>query len=691
MRRIRHALLTLLLAVSPLALVAERLLYDFSSNDNTATLSIQSGKAEINEDGLFIEATPHEAIELTFEGDFDFSDWIYLSWDMEYRSSPEARFDINITGEYKDVPWGPRKFKQTHSGFLKNKETRRFDCTLVRTYNSTPMTPLTKEFTAMNAYPNGLSFNHHGIIPPGVKSVSFRMEPNNTTRKLWIREIRLIRPAQHPLHAKHKDAFFPFIDAYGQFKHETWPGKIMHDDDFKQSLQAEDQFFKEHPRPKHVSKYGGNKEGPRLHATGRFRVGQHEGRWTLVDPEGYLFVSTGVNFVGSALTSTKVHERSHYFEGLPPIDGMFSNCYKHSKQSFNHGEANLIRKYGQQYESAYVERCLKRLQHWGFNTLGGWSVDSFTGIPESLRIPYTLNLNVTWKLPRPWINKKMMDVYDPRWKQQLEAEFAAYSKRVKDDPWLIGAFVNNELHWEKPNAFAKSLLSMEMAVPGKQRYIECLKEELQTIEIFNQRTGACVASWDALLQTSLPNSITLEAFESINIKNYQQMVEHYFSTIRQMFDRYLPEVLYLGCRFHAGFTHEHNFSIAAKYVDVLSINIYTDAVSNYRYPREFDQIDLPYIVSEFHFGALDRGMFGTGLNFAADQRNRGERYRIYMDSVLADPKCLGAHWFMMADEATAGFNGNESYNSGFLSVADQPYYEFLEQVIAYNNGLYSRF
>jgi hypothetical protein len=225
---------------------------------------------------------------------------------------------------------------------------------------------------------------------------------------------------------------------------------------------------------------------------------------------------------------------------------MFSDCYKHGKQSFNHGEANLIRKYGQQYESAYVERCLKRLQHWGFNTLGGWSIDDFSGIPESLRIPYTLNLNVTWKLPRPWINKKMMDVYDPRWEQQLEAEFAAYSKRVKDDPWLIGAFVNNELHWEQPKAFAKSLLSMEMAVPGKQRYIECLREELQTINI-------------------------------------------------------------------------------------------------------------------------------------------------YMDSVLADPKCLGAHWFMMADEATAGFNGNESYNSGFLSVADQPYYEFLEQVIAYNNGLYSRF
>jgi hypothetical protein len=72
-------------------------------------------------------------------------------------------------------------------------------------------------------------------------------------------------------------------------------------------------------------------------------------------------------------------------------------------------------------------------------------------------------------------------------------------------------------------------------------------------------------------------------------------------------------------------------------------------------------------------------------------REELQTINIYMDSVLADPKCLGAHWFMMADEATAGFNGNESYNSGFLSVADQPYYEFLEQVIAYNNGLYSRF
>jgi hypothetical protein len=37
--------------------------------------------------------------------------------------------------------------------------------------------------------PNGLSFNHNGIIPQGVKAVTFRLEPSETTRKLLIRKI----------------------------------------------------------------------------------------------------------------------------------------------------------------------------------------------------------------------------------------------------------------------------------------------------------------------------------------------------------------------------------------------------------------------------------------------------------------------------------------------------------------------
>ena len=32
------------------------------------------------------------------------------------------------------------------------------------------------------------------------------------------------------------------------------------------------------------------------------------------------------------------------------------------------------------------------------------------------------------------------------------------------------------------------------------------------------------------------------------------------------------------------------------------------------------------MITEFNFGALDVGKFYPGLNFASDQRNRGEKY-----------------------------------------------------------------
>ena len=90
----------------------------------------------------------------------------------------------------------------------------------------------------------------------------------------------------------------------------------------------------------------------------------------------------------------------------------------------------------------------------------------------------------------------MMDVYDKRWREQLEEEFLDYSERVKDDPWLVGAFVNNELHWENPNEFALSLLRINQSIPGKKRYIMRLKEKLETIKNFNEILGTNLKDWD---------------------------------------------------------------------------------------------------------------------------------------------------------------------------------------------------
>ena len=58
-----------------------------------------------------------------------------------------------------------------------------------------------------------------------------------------------------------------------------------------------------------------------------------------------------------------------------------------------------------------------------------------------------------------------------------------------------------------------------------------------------------------------------------------------------------------------------------------------------------DGADKPVIIGEFHFGALDRGMFHPGLKQERDQPHRAELYRSYVQSALAHPLIIGTHWF----------------------------------------------
>ena len=55
----------------------------------------------------------------------------------------------------------------------------------------------------------------------------------------------------------------------------------------------------------------------------------------------------------------------------------------------------------------------------------------------------------------------------------------------------------------------------------------------------------------------------------------------------------------------------------------------------------------PCVIGEFHFGALDRGMFHPGLVRTRDQADRGRAYQEYLRSVLALPAFVGCHWFQV--------------------------------------------
>ena len=108
---------------------------------------------------------------------------------------------------------------------------------------------------------------------------------------------------------------------------------------------------------------------------------------------------------------------------------------------------------------------------------------------------------------------------------------------------------------------------------------------------------------------------------------------------------------------------------------MVSYNRYERTVANFKYPGD----DKPLIIGEFHFGALDRGMFHTGLVPVANQAARAQAYRDYVEGALRHPQFVGTHWFQWQDEPTTGrVYDEENYQIGFVDTTDTPYRETIE-------------
>lgn len=179
-------------------------------------------------------------------------------------------------------------------------------------------------------------------------------------------------------------------------------------------------------------------------------------------------------------------------------------------------------------------------------------------------------------------------------------------------------------------------------------------------------------SWLALAdnQRAVPQGAAadLEAFN-------REIIRRYFRTIREIFNREAPGLLYLGCRF-AG-SNPDVLAIGAEYADVVSFNRYRYELDTFRLPKGLDK---PVIIGEFHFGAMDRGMFHGSLIDVGSQQARGEAYERYVRSALRNPLIIGTQWHQWADQATTGRHDGENYQVGLLDVCDNPYSETIHHV-----------
>jgi hypothetical protein len=660
---------------------SNNLLFDFKNENIKSEFVATNSTAVQTAEGLKITIQPNEDGLITFNGNWKLSDWVYLTLELINTENETIRFDPIISGEFKSKR--PSKPLWT-IGYLKPLETRIYNCILLPDYSTRKITykELDARFSTMRGMPDGISFTHSFDLDL-TKKIQIKFPASTKKREIILVSIITNKPSVSELYKKNPEKFFPFIDEYGQYIHGNWAGKILSDNQLKADLKTEENDLNANKGSKEWSKYGGYKNGPKLEATGHFRTEKMNGKWWIVDPDGFLFWSVGINSACKLNVPTPVNGREYFFQDLPDKnDTKFGKFY--IKNEYDFGLANMQRKYGTSNPIKYAEYGLKRMRSWGFNTLGGWGYEEVSDFTVEKRIPYTVSI---WTLT-PLLTDKFPDVFDPNWRKNVSSFIKSKAEMVKNDPFFIGYFVDNEMHWFDPNGMATYIIKNQPNSAGKKHYVELLKMHLKDITVFNEKTGTDFSDWDALLKST--KKIELKNIEEINILFYNELSEIYFKTIRNIIDEFSPGNLFIGCRWHVPANHrnKYNVTIGAKYLDIISFNQYDNEITENTF-EELQHIDKPFIVSEFNFGALDRGKFYPGLNYASDQRNRGEKYANFIQSALRNPKCVGAHWFMWANSTTAGRSVvGENANCGIVSETDQPYYELINGMREINYNLY---
>jgi len=512
-------------------------------------------------------------------------------------------------------------------------------------------------------------------------------EPRFTFANVTSLLIYLVRPSvEHTfllggarlLPGKEED-YNNIVDAFGQYTKVNWPGKVRSVNDMKKNLEAELKEIAAAPVMPGRSKFGGWAAGPKLEATGFFRTAKHNGKWAIVDPEGYLFLSVGPCGLGFG-SGTMYTGREYMFEEDPKKDPLMRKHMrtKHSwewwdGESVDYYAANLERKFGDDYRAKAFDLAQKRMLAWGCNTVAAFSD---WGFYNNAKIPYTINL---WAHSGKTLGS-MPDAFDPDFENNFRHQASRIPEASRNDPWNMGIWVGNEDNWWGVSAMGYDANSSY----GKRAMLAQLAEKYgRDIAKLNAAWKTNFRNWDALNAPFNPNNEQSRAMGADRSAFLSLYAAQHYRIVRDELKKVAPNIMYIGSRY--GGAPDEVAAQAVIYQDIMSYNIYATTADG-DYLKKYDK---PIIIGEFHFGATDRGMFPGNLMTVENQAARASSYVSYMRAAWDNPNIVGAHWYQYNDQSLIGREQDgENGNIGFVSITDAPYPELLRAVKAFHKEMY---
>ncbi|KPK58137.1 MAG: hypothetical protein AMK73_09455 [Planctomycetes bacterium SM23_32] len=401
--------------------------------------------------------------------------------------------------------------------------------------------------------------------------------------------------------------------------------------------------------------------------TGFFHAEKQGDTWWLIDPNGRGFYAVGTDHI---------NYHAHWCEQL----------------GYAPHHRNVERKYGS--EENWAAAVAERLEGWGFNLLPAghsphlrythFAHTEWLGAGRSFADVEDIAPRTTWT--------GFPNVFSPRWRRHCEITARRVCAPNRDDPYLLGYFLDNELqwfgdlrNWQDEFGLWTEAWKKPPDHTAKQAWMDVTRRHCADVAEFNAALGTDFASFEELAASGEPRGPTTEKARAMAREFVRMAAELYFRQATEAIRRHDPNHMVLGCRF-AGWS-PGVWDIAGRYCDVVSFNSYPRIDVDRGVPRgivdEFrgfhEQAGKPLMITEWSFPALDSGLpcqHGAGMRVATQQQ-KARCFRFFQSTMFGLPFMVGSDYFMYVDEPALGISSTfpEDSNYGLVKETDEPWPE----------------
>ena len=360
-------------------------------------------------------------------------------------------------------------------------------------------------------------------------------------------------------------------------------------------------------------------------------------------------------------------------------------------------------------KEAWLDETLGRLRDWGFNTLANHCDEPLLrhrGLAHTITL-YLGGKFARGKDPDRWITKwtgpctGFPNVFHPDFERAMRERARELCAPHRDDPDLMGWFLDNELKWWGSTVARKDLTLFDTvrSLPPSHTARKALEEFL------TQRRRDAEKQSEVGLSTNSQSSLSTNINQNLRVsaplretndlrEGFLRLVaERYFSVLCGAIREADPNHMILGCRFAGPFTATHPvvWEAAGKYCDLVSFNFYPwadldtgvvlDAKVGVPVADRIRDVHgwcgKPLLVTEWSFPALDTGRpcyHGAGQRFPT-QEGRAAASALYARTLLSLPFVAGYSYFMFLDQPKSGISETfrEDSNYGLVDEFGRPY------------------